>query len=363
MTTSFLPRDRQFWLYHCSAVLCSQIVNIVIAYTWGGMMVTYNVLSSIAWAPIYTAAVLWLRWMYKKHDGHTLPMGKVIPLIVLSSMVAGIVIAALVQLLVLPFFWDMFSKKFKMVGMTAPHFILQFLIDPAVRSLLFLCVWSFIYISVTTTRRVRNAEVFNLRLQNGLKEAQLSSLSSQVNPHFLFNSLNNIRFMVHEDARRADEMITSLSDILRYSLESGKQDKVTVGEELEIIRKYISIVKAQLEERLNFELDVPASIGSSLMPPMILQMLVENAVKHGLDNIREGGSLTLAISGKDDRLIFELCNDVPSVESPKREGMGIGLNNIKRRLHLLYGERATLNTVRHASSFAVTMTLPKECSA
>lgn len=363
MTSPFLPRDGQFWLYHCSAVLCSLIVNIMIAYIWGGMMVTYNVLSSIAWVPIYTATVLGLRWMYKKHEGHTLPMGKVIPLIVLSSMVAGIVIAALVQILVLPLFWDMFVAKFKVVGMTTSHFILQFLIDPAVRSLLFLCIWSFIYISVTTTRRARNAELSNLRLQNGLKEAQLSSLSSQVNPHFLFNSLNNIRFMLHEDAHRADQMITALSDILRYSLESGKQDKVTLGEELAIVRKYISIVKAQLEERLHVELNVSDSMAAALMPPMVLQMLVENAIKHGLDQLREGGRLTLAISGKDDRLVFELRNDTPFLESPKRDGMGIGLSNIKRRLHLLYGEHATLNTVRNASSFAVTMSLPRESAA
>lgn len=363
MTTPFLPRDKQFWLYHCSAVLCSLIVNITIAYVWGGIMVAYSVFSSIAWVPVYTGAVLWLRWIYKKNDGHTLPMGKVIPSIVLFSIMAALVIAALVQLLVMPFFWSMFVTKFNMMNTPVTHLILQFLIDPAVRSLLFLCVWSFIYISVTTTRRVRDAELFNLRLQNGLKEAQLSSLSSQVNPHFLFNSLNNIRFMVHEDARRADEMITALSDILRYSLESGKHDKVTIAEELEIIRKYVAIVKAQLEERMHFELSVPNEIGSSLMPPMVLQMLVENAVKHGLDNIRAGGSLTLAISGRDDRLVFELRNDIPAVESPKREGMGIGLTNIRRRLQLLYGEHATLNTVRNAGSFAVTMTLPKECAA
>lgn len=105
-----------------------------------------------------------------------------------------------------------------------------------------------LYVGITSRRKTKQIEVVNLRLQNSLKEAELSSLSNQLNPHFLFNVLNNIRFMIHEDAINAEKMLMSLSGVLRYSLDSSKNDLVPLIEELDISRSYIDLIQIQFEE-------------------------------------------------------------------------------------------------------------------
>jgi LytS/YehU family sensor histidine kinase len=193
-----------------------------------------------------------------------------------------------------------------------------------------------------------------------LREAQLSSLANQVNPHFLFNALNNIRFMIHENPKYADRMITELSEMLRYSLESSKKDKVMLSEEIAMIEHFIDIVKIQLEERLQFSMAIPQSLYPYLVPPMMLQMLVENAIKHGLDNLRKGGRLHIA--GREDKndIVFDITNDSTTVHNKLQENMGIGLNNIEQRLKLLYSDQASLSVTKSENEFSVLIRLPKE---
>lgn len=360
MPLYFFPRDRQFWLYHCSALAVGLAVTLGMAVLWG-YMVGYQVASSLAWVPIYTLAALGFRWLYLRYSGHTAPMGRLIAFAVIYSAVAGLAIAALLQLLVMPFFWPKFLAKFQSTGRPLDYadFLLMNIRSDGVVNQMFVLVWGFIYVSVTTSRRAHKTEMSNLRLQNNLKEAQLSSLSNQLNPHFLFNSLNNIRFMIHENAQRADNMITSFSEILRYSLESSTRGKVSLGHEVSIIEKYIAIVGTQLEERLRFRIAIGHELHEALVPPMVLQMLIENAIKHGLDQLHAGGTLTLEAAQQDGDLVFKICNDMPATIEP-RDGMGIGLRNIAQRLALLYGERASLAIANTASQFSVILTLPLE---
>jgi LytS/YehU family sensor histidine kinase len=123
-----------------------------------------------------------------------------------------------------------------------------------------------------------------------------NQLASQLNPYFLFNSLNNIRFMLHENASLADSNIVALSEILRYALESAQHTKVRLSRELDIVRRYVEIVRAQYEDRLRFTLHAEPAHEACLVPPMALHLLVENAVKHGLDHLRDGGLLAVSVS-------------------------------------------------------------------
>lgn len=364
MTLHFFPRDRQFWNYHCSAVAAGLAVTLGMLLIWG-FMVGYQLASSLVWVPLYSLAVLGFRWLYKRNDGHLVPMGRMIAYAAVYSAVAGVLIAAVLQSSVLPFYWHAFVEKYKAASMPLDYseFLINRIREDSAQNQLFVLVWSFIYVSVTANRRVRQAETHNLRLQNNLKEAQLSSLSNQLNPHFLFNSLNNIRFMIHEDAQCADSMITSFSDILRYSLESSRQEKISLGRELEIIEQYIGIVKTQLEERLSFTMDVDPALHEALVPPMVLQMLTENAIKHGLDHLQAGGVLTLAASQQDGALVFDVTNDAPQQRQRETNGMGIGLRNIAQRLQLLYGERASLDAGLEDGRFKVRLVLPLERAA
>ncbi|MDQ1833671.1 sensor histidine kinase [Massilia scottii] len=364
MPLHFFPRDRDFWVYHCSAVAVGVMASTAIAVAWG-FMVRLQVYSSLAWIPFYTLAVLVLRWLYKRRGGDAVPIARLIAIVVLYSAVAGMLIGACVTAAVMPLHLKTISAKYKRlkVPVIPSEILLNKFIDEAPKSQLFVAVWGFIYISVSSSRRIKKAEVFNLRLQNNLKEAQLSSLSNQLNPHFLFNSLNNIRFMIHEDAQRADAMITSFSEILRYSLESSRREKVSLHHEVGIITKYLAIVKTQLEERLAFSLHIAPGLDDALMPPMVLQMLVENAVKHGLDQLQGGGTLTVSASRQGQYLLLEVDNDAPSAPLQALGCTGIGLLNIGQRLHLLYGDLAALNTAHAGGVFKVGITLPLERAA
>lgn len=363
MPTSFIPRDRQFWVYHCSALAFGLAVTITLALLWG-YMARYQIATSIAWVPVYTLAALLFRWLYLRHGGETAPMARLIMFAVLYSAVAGLAMATIVQTSIIPFFFDAFAKKYSQSGMKVEYmsFLIRRIYEEGPQNQMFVLVWSFIYISVTANRRVKKTELFNLRLQNNLKEAQLSSLSNQLNPHFLFNSLNNIRFMIHENAHRADSMITSFSEILRYSLESSRHEKIGLGHEIAIIEKYIAVVSVQFEQRLRFEMRIPGALHEALVPPMVLQMLVENAVKHGIEHLPSGGGLTVDAELANGRLIFKVSNDAPAVP-PAQAGIGIGLRNIAQRLELLYGERASMEAVPSAGRFCVTLDLPLERAA
>ncbi|MES2318900.1 MAG: histidine kinase [Pseudomonadota bacterium] len=364
MPLHFFSRDRQFWLYHCSALAAGLVVTMGLAIMWG-QMVGYQIAMSIAWVPLYTLAVLGFRWLYQRHGGEHASMGRLIAGAVIYSAVAGAIMATALQSVVLPLFWPAFVSKYAQANIPLDYldFLMGRVREEGPQNQMFILAWSFIYIGVTASHRVKKTELFNLRLQNNLKEAQLSSLSNQLNPHFLFNSLNNIRFMIHEDAQRADRMITSFSDILRYSLESSRQEKVSLAHEVAIIEKYIAIVETQLEKRLAFEMRIADDLHQALVPPMVLQMLIENAIKHGVEQLQAGGTLTLHATLKDEQLVFDVCNDTPVASATAPAGMGIGLRNIAQRLELLYGGRAALKVVAAPARFSVQLTLPMERTA
>ena len=188
----------------------------------------------------------------------------------------------------LPFFWNGLAAWYAAQGaaLVPGNYLMRTISGASLQAQVFICVWIFIYISHTGRRDARAQELANAQLQASLKEAQLRSLSNQLNPHFLFNSLNNIRFMIHEDPRQADAMLVGLSDILRYSLEGDRRSKVSLREEVAMIERYIAIAAVQLGERLRFTMDIPPHVLGCTVPPLLLQMLVENAVKHGVEPLR-----------------------------------------------------------------------------
>jgi LytS/YehU family sensor histidine kinase len=281
------------------------------------------------------------------------------------SGAAGMVNMFLVVFISLTLFWTEFVARYPRFGgpTDLPDMVYRSTLNDSRISSVVVLAWCFIYIGVTTGQRARHAELNNLRLQNSLKDAQLASLSNQLNPHFLFNSLNNIRFMMYEDVRHADAMVTAFSEILRYSLESSKQEKVRLADELGIIRKYIVIVETQLENRLHFQMTIGPGLEHAMVPPMVLQLLVENAIKHGLDNLQAGGSLTVDGQRDGEKLVLRVFNDTPAAGVVSSQGMGIGLRNIVQRLALLYGPAAALDIEHNGQRFTAQLTLPMETMA
>lgn len=359
MNINFFPHNKTFWVYHGSILLIMTLTQTLIILLWREEIL-FNFMCGLVWLPLFTLAALYYRYLYKTHQWHELNTAKNIAVITGYSLISGFIVTFIMLSSTIPFFWEDINNSVVKHKVPASTLITQTLIGNWLQTQLFIGGWIFVYISITTKQRIKEAEVTNLRLQNSLKEAQLTSLTNQLNPHFLFNTLNNIKFSVRKDPLKSEKMITDLSDILRYSLESSRNEKVTTFEELEIVKRYIDIIKVHMESRLSFESCVPEDLHANLIPPMILQMLIENSIKHGIENIRHGGRVLLEAEATPKQITFKISNDIPPTKIPTAQSTGIGLRNIEQRLKLLYGNNATINTHEQDQEFIVTLTLPRE---
>jgi glucose-6-phosphate-specific signal transduction histidine kinase len=212
-------------------------------------------------------------------------------------------------------------------------------------------IWTVLYVAITATRRT-------LEMRLSLREAQLRALEAQVNPHFLFNSLNTIRGMIVEDATVAQDMVTRLANILRYNLEREKTSTVTLEREIEVVADYLAIESIRFDDRLTVRLEIQPAAAQVKIPPMLIQTLVENAVKHGIGARTEGGEIVIRASIENGALAMEIVNS-GQLTAPSEQSTQIGLSNARERLRLLYGEQATLRLEnRGAASVAAMVSIP-----
>lgn len=170
------------------------------------------------------------------------------------------------------------------------------------------------------------------------KQAQLDNLAKQLNPHFLFNSLNSIKSLIIENPKTARRAVDLLSDILRTSLYEKEEPFITIKEELELVRDYVDLEKIRFEERLNVSIDIDSALENYLILPLSIQLLVENAIKHGIDKRISGGDINLSIMKTTDHIEIIVQNP-GKITGPHAEA-GIGLNNLTKRLQLHYDGEA-----------------------
>lgn len=201
--------------------------------------------------------------------------------------------------------------------------------------------WSLIYFVFQLFLNFKQAEVEKWKLEAAVKNAELLALKSQINPHFIFNSLNNIRSLVIENPERSREMITHLSGLLRYSIQFNNFEKVSLEDELEIVQNYLNLESIQFEDRLQYKLEIKPETLPLQIPPMVIQLLVENAIKHGIANLPEGGLINIKSSVVDNALVVEVIN-TGQLESSTGGSTGIGLKNASERLKLLFGKLSNL---------------------
>jgi two-component sensor histidine kinase len=178
------------------------------------------------------------------------------------------------------------------------------------------------------------------QLEARLAEARLQLLGMQLQPHFLFNTLNTIAEMVHEDPDKADAMIAALSDLLRRTLDLGPSQEVTLDEELALVERYLDIQRARFGDRLRVHVDADPASRAARVPALLLQPLVENAIRHGLARTRDAGRIDIDASANGDTIRIAVVDDGPgeATAGPERTGLG----NTRARLHALYGEAASL---------------------
>lgn len=198
---------------------------------------------------------------------------------------------------------------------------------------------------------------FNLKLL--AQEAEFKTLRAQIDPHFLFNSLNSISALTTVDPAGARKMTILLAEFLRKSLKLSARKKISLDEELELSSNFLDIEKIRFDERLKAAFVIDPAAKACLVPPLILQPLIENAVKHGISNLVDGGEITVQTKRMGSRLKMSVENQLDPDASPKK-GAGVGMENIKQRLLTLYADDARVDIIKTDSHFRVEIFIPAE---
>jgi LytS/YehU family sensor histidine kinase len=214
-----------------------------------------------------------------------------------------------------------------------------------------LVYWSLVAVcqAVAIFRNSQERERRAAELEARLTSAKLQALRMQINPHFLFNTLNSIATLVYVNPRAADEMLGNLSDLLRRSLDTMEEQEVPLAQELEFVGAYINIEQKRFGERLRVERSVPDELLKALVPAFILQPLVENAIRHGIEPRRGPGLISIEAKQEDQRLHLTVRDDgrgLPGADLGNSGRRGIGLVNIQARLQGLYGRNQSLSFAR-----------------
>tara|TARA_Y100000385_G_scaffold291982_1_gene375190 strand:- start:35689 stop:36741 length:1053 start_codon:yes stop_codon:yes gene_type:complete len=201
-------------------------------------------------------------------------------------------------------------------------------------------LWSLIYFFYHFFKNYKAEEIKNLRWEAARNEIELNKLKSQLNPHFIFNSMNSIRALVEENPKIAKQAITQLSNILRSNLLMGKQRLIHFSEELKLVHDYLAIEGYRYEERLKVSFDIPPKSKHIMVPPLMIQTLVENGIKHGIAHLPEGGTLVIEAKLDPHFLIITITNS-GQYDSNKISETGFGIENTQERLRLLFAGKAS----------------------
>ena len=281
-----------------------------------------------------------LRLFMKRHRWKELAFGKLVLRVLLACLLMGLLLQGVIHLVIYlgldwakiqPFSWGNF---FLFTG----------------NVMVLLLMWSVCYFAYQFTQKSREKELETLQVQAQLKEAELRVLKNQVNPHFLFNALNNIRSLILSDPEQARDMLTHISDLLRYSIQFTAQSQVSLAQELDIVQDYLALESIHYGERLRYEIEIPPACMQVQIPPMAIQLLVENAIKHGISNLPKGGTIQIQAAQMEEELVITVTNS--GQITSQSSGTGIGLQNLISRLNVLFGSSAELS-LNNASEHTV----------
>ncbi len=225
------------------------------------------------------------------------------------------------------------------------------------QSIILIALWLLIYFVWHYLVRSRKDKMDRIKLETTVKELELKTIKAHINPHFIFNSLNSIRALVDENPERARGAITELSNLLRSSMQAEKTETVTLEKELNIVQDYLALEKIRFEDRLQIEMHIDEDTLDQQVPPMMVQTLVENAIKHGISKQKEGGKVIVYSDFVNSH--FELKVENTGILNNVPNGDGFGLKSTQDRLKLLFGANATFNIKQQTEkTVAVTVALP-----
>ncbi len=284
------------------------------------------------------------------HNWVGFPLIRLIPSVILGCLIFGI-IYSLILASVLDFFYPSIQPLLVSPFQTLAALVLNWFI-------LFM-LWSTGYLAYNYLKNYEREEINNLRLEASQREMEMIILKSQLNPHFIFNAMNSIRALVDEDPKLAKTAVTKLSNLLRGTLMADKRNLVSLREEMSLVKDHLDLEKIRYEERLDIRYHLDPSCMDILIPPMTLQTLVENAIKHGISKLSKGGLINISIRSKGD-LVEILIENTGNISNKDASSMGIGMQNVNRRMDLIYGTNFQLQLEQiDPDTVRATLELPK----
>lgn len=275
-----------------------------------------------------------LRALVLRRSWIDLPIARLLPRLIATNLALSLVLVCIIWAYFIflpppgrpPWLHDLGATVAAAVGFVVNDFII-------------LTLWSGIYFGAAYFKRQRRVELERYQTQTALAEAELRGLKSQLNPHFLFNSLNSLRALVAEDPTRAQEAVTQLAAILRYHLQSGERSLVPLADEIATVEQYLALELIRFEDRLTIERAIEPGALPCLVPPLALQTLVENAVKYGVSRETDASRIFLGVRVSADRLEISIRN-TGRLRDSALGSIGLGLTNLRTRLRLLFAGRA-----------------------
>ncbi len=277
---------------------------------------------------------------------------------ILSPRLIPRIILAIIILSISCFLYELLLNT--LLGITVkPEDLLGWIVSQFFGSLFLYFIWSLVYFVYHYFDNYKSA----LQYQASINEIQLNMLKSQLNPHFIFNGLNSIRALIDENPKKAKMAVTQLSNILRNTLGMNEKKLISFVEELRTVRDYLDLENVRYEERLQTILDIHPESYRFTVPPLMVQTLVENGIKHGIATLVDGGVLQLTTTVSNGEMKIKIRNSGQYNNGLQGKQTGYGIANTVQRLKLLYGDKAKFNIFNQDKNFVVTeVTIPEQVS-
>ncbi|VUD68063.1 Sensor histidine kinase YpdA [Thalassocella blandensis] len=347
MKVQFLPQQWLFWVCHIGGWLCVSLpfvhldvgqLDAVLTGTGARDGASYSWQTELLRFILSLPVLLWYRYLFVSHNWRQL-----VPVELVSLTLGFNLIFALFFSYMLPYniprtewWFEWFQKESSGTTREFDEKLISFLYSYSAQLL-----WCFFYVLIHSLKTNKTFEQQEERMQGELKTAMISSLSSQISPHFLFNAMNNICCLMDEDVGKAQTALRAFSDVLRFSLNDSVNQTISIKEEMDLVQNYMEVVSIQFEDKLRFSAQISEDVLTYSIPPMIIQLLVENAIKHGISQLKQGGVVTVKIAHESLglRLVVENTGILQAKKNSHKRC--VGLKNIQERLLLVYGDRAT----------------------
>lgn len=351
-----------FWLYQIAGWSLFALLQLLMLGSDEPLSL-HNILPAMLLLVLAVSASLGLRALYqrwrKQQHSQSATLGLLLGAALLSALLVDLLHYWLLwPLAQLPLLWQ--APVFtwfdaQPMGSKLPLLLLLYLI------------WSMLYLTLSRQQDVRHGEQQRQQLELHMTEARLSSLLAQLSPHFMFNCINNIRALILEDSHSARQMLTHFADLLRYQIQAQSDALVPLREELLVLEDYLALLRIQFEQRLQWQAQVAPDCLTRPVPRLALQLLVENAVKHGIGRRQAGGCIELQVERLDpQQWLLQVSNPgllTPQLAEQRLQAQdpgntGTGLANLRQRLALLYGNEASLQLVQDGDWVRARLILP-----